>query len=821
MIAWNVAGGSSAVRRRRALSREDGRRIEGHNPVTGMPSDVPTQIAAAEARLAELDRERDALLHRLAHLRGSADAYSRSEMSPAEKVELFGSLFRGRPDVYALRWESARSGRAGYSPKCANEWDRTVCEKPKVRCADCSHQAFAPADAVAIGAHLRGRAVMGIYPLLADETCWLLAIDFDGGSWHSDVRAFRSAAVERGLTPAIERSRSGSGAHVWFFFTEPVAAAAARRLGTSLLSGAMARTPSLAMSSYDRLFPSQDTMPAGGFGNLIALPLQWSARQQDNSVFLDADLEPHDDQWAYLRSLPRITPAKLASLVEEADGLTDGARDSIAPWRPVPSLAKRLASSDMPERVAATLADRLYVDRTGMSPTLVDAVRRLAAFSNPVFGERQAMRLSTALTPRVIACFEDLPQHIVLPRGCAQPLEDLFRDVGVRFELDDQRLEGAPVQVEFTGDLTPAQRDALKQLRRHDIGVLCAPPGSGKTVVAINVIAARARSTLVIVNRQPLVEQWHARLHEFLDVEPGAVGTITGRSAKPTGHIDIATVQTLARAKFDRSVLTRYGHVVVDECHHVPAASVERVLASCPARFVTGLTATPYRRDGHHPIITMQCGPVRHTMSGETRHRIALRVIRRGTAFDPGTLPENAGIQEVFSALAADCDRADLIVADVLSLLADGRAPIVLTERRAHLELLADRLRPAVPQLAVLHGDVTPRHRRAALEALAELPPSAPRLLLATGRFIGEGFDDPRLDTLVLAMPIAWKGTIIQYAGRLHRPYPGKHDALIYDYVDDRVPVLRRMFAKRAKAYQSIGYRLDDTEARHVTPAMV
>jgi len=320
-----------------------------------------------------------------------------------------------------------------------------------------------------------------------------------------------------------------------------------------------------------------------------------------------------------------------------------------------------------------------------------------------------------------------------------------------------------------------------------------------------SLIAARGRSTLVLVHRRQLVEQWTARLGEFLAAGPEVIGTIGGGRRKPTGLIDVATVQTLARAELDQATLDRYGHVVVDECHHVPAVSVERLLGSFPARYVTGLTATPYRRDGHQPIITMQCGPTRHTMCVKARDQLALRVIRRDTAFDPVVLPTDPGIQEIYSALAADERRAQLIAEDARTMLAEGRSPIVLTERREHLERLAECLRDQVPALVALHGDVTPRKRREALARVAE----GPRLVLATGRLIGEGFDDPRLDTLLLAMPIAWKGTVVQYAGRLHRPHPGKSEVRIYDYVDSEVPVLRRMFAKRAKAYRAMDYAID------------
>ncbi len=785
-------------------------------------------IEAAEAELAELLARRTVVMEQLAALRRQRSADSRdraggdpgpSDWPAARKVELFRSLFRGRDDVFATRWEKPAKHRSGYAPRCANEWEPGICEKPRVRCGACTHQAFVSPGERETLAHLQGRQVMGIYPLLADDTCWLLAIDLDGDSWPVDVRALRQAAAELGLAPAVERSRSGAGAHAWLFFASPVPAAQARALGELLLTRAMARSATLRMDSYDRLFPSQDRLPTGGFGNLIALPLQRAARERGNTVFLDDQLEPHGDQWAFLASVARIPPARLAEILASASdaggtlGVADATTEDLTPWRPARPLRARLSDSALPAAVSATLAQRLYVDCQALPAALVDALRRLAAFANPEFAERQAMRLSTGLTPRVIACSEDLGRHLALPRGCLADVTSLLEDLGVKLALTDERSLGSPVDAAFTGKLSDEQARAVAEMSAHDVGVLCAPPGAGKTVIAINLIASRGCSTLILVHRKPLAEQWRARLGEFLEVDTDAIGTVGGKHAKPSGVIDIATVQGLARASSTPPPLEQYGHVVLDECHHASAVSIERLLGSCPARYVTGLTATPYRRDGHQPIITMQCGPVRHILNeSPATGTLAMRVIRRDTSFDAACLPPDPGIQEVYAALAADERRLALVAADALALLAEGRAPIILTERREHLSRLVERLSPHVPQLVALHGDVTPRRRRDALTRLASLSSREPRLVLATGRFIGEGFDDPRLDTLLLAMPIAWKGTVVQYAGRLHRPHSEKADARIYDYVDASVPVLRRMFAKRSKAYRAMGYAIDDAE---------
>lgn len=358
----------------------------------------------------------------------------------------------------------------------------------------------------------------------------------------------------------MERSRSGAGAHVWLFFSEPVAASDARSLGTLLLTRAMARSPTLAMASYDRLFPSQDTLPTGGFGNVIALPLQRAARDRGNTVFLDERLDPHPDQWGFLASVPRIGGQQLRKLIADkrgtdALGVVDAAREERAPWRAAQPLNDRLATVELPRRVRATLADRLYVERDGVPPPLLDAVRRLAAFANPEFGERQAMRLSTALTPRLITCFGDLAHHVALPRGCAEPVTELLAALGVTFELVDERVLGSSLGAAFGGTLREEQALAVRELLEHEIGVLCAPPGAGKTVMGAHMIAARGRSTLVLVHRKQLVEQWVERLREFLDLGDCDIGTIGGGRRKPTGELDVATVQSLARLEIDPALL--------------------------------------------------------------------------------------------------------------------------------------------------------------------------------------------------------------------------------------------------------------------------
>jgi len=662
---------------------------------------------------------------------------------------------------------------------------------------------------------------VGVYPLLQDETCWFLAVDFDKRSWMDDVAVFIETCRDVGVPTAVERSRSGNGAHAWFLFSAPVAASIARKMGCYLITEAMARRHQLSMESYDRLFPSQDTMPRGGFGNLIALPLQYQARQQQNTLFLNDQFTPHADQWAYLAGVERIASLTAERIASDATrkGLVIGVRvadlgdaaEDRSPWsRPPSGYARRTEiPGPLPQSVNAVLAQRIFVEKKALPSALLNQIKRVAAFQNPEFFKKQSMRLSTALTPRVIACAEEFPDHVALPRGCLAPLDHLLREHGIALVVDDQRLLGEPLEVGFNGQLTPTQLQAARAVLGHDDGVFVAPPGIGKTVVGTYLVAQRARSTLILVHRQPLLDQWVAQLSLFLGIDSKAIGQIGGGKRKPNGHLDVAMLQSLVRGDAVKDIVATYGHVIVDECHHVPAVSFERVLSNVKAKYVTGLTATLQRRDGHHPIIEMELGPVRFTIDSKNqtaRGPFAHRLIVRETQFRVAGDARQTPIQDLYRALVADASRNQLIVNDVLNALEEGRSPLLLTERTDHLEYLEAQLRPAARNLVVLRGGMGAKQRREVAERIAAIPPDEERLVLATGRYIGEGFDDARLDTLFLTLPVSWKGTLVQYAGRLHRLHEGKREVRIFDYVDREVPMLARMFEKRLRGYRAIGY---------------
>jgi superfamily II DNA or RNA helicase len=740
-----------------------------------------------------------------------------SKSGPDEKVNLFRSLFRGREDVYAARWEG-RNGKTGYSPAYQKTWSNSFQKKP-----DEPKEYFPLTDQV-IHDHLTGKLTAGVYPLLTDETCWFLAADFDKTTWQDDVRAFLQTCADWNIPAALEQSRSGRGGHVWIFFEAPLPASLARKLGAAILTRTMERRHQLGLDSYDRFFPSQDTMPKGGFGNLIALPLQHLPRSHGNSVFLATDFNPHPDQWVFLSSIRRMSFAKIETLVRDAErtGEIIGVRSSVTdddsnedPWTLPPSRKRRdqPIPGPLPTSVNIIRSNLVYVEKEGLPSTMLNRLHRLAAFQNPEFYRAQAMRLSTFGKPRVIRCAEEFPRHIALPRGCLNEITAFFKSYNVAIQLDDQRFVGNPIEVKFHGQLRSEQQTAAQTMLAHDDGILCATTAFGKTVVAAWLIAARKVNTLVLVHRRQLLDQWRERLAAFLNLPIKSIGQIGGGRRRAGGIIDAAVIQSLNRKLVVDDLVANYGHVIVDECHHLSSVSFEQVLRQVKARYITGLTATPQRKDGHHPIIVMQCGPIRYRVDAKAQalaRPFKHLVIPRPTNFRMPPTTEKPEMHELYAALAGNKARNDLICVDLLRVVKGGRSPILLTERTSQIDEFAGRLNSLVKHVVVLKGGMGAKQRRAIAEQLAAIPNDQERVLLATGRYTGEGFDDARLDTLFLAMPISWRGTLQQYVGRLHRRYDSKREVIVYDYVDGCVPVLSAMYSKRVRGYEAVGYQIKD-----------
>jgi superfamily II DNA or RNA helicase/very-short-patch-repair endonuclease len=748
---------------------------------------------------------------------------------PEDKIRLFRSLFRGREDVYPRRFESRRTGKAGYSPACANEWIKNVCEKPKVKCSNCRFQHFLPITDDVIRFHLSGHDdhgwdfTMGIYPMLLDETCFFVAADFDKATWLDDGKAFLETCRSLEIPAVLERSRSGNGGHIWFFFEEAVPAVLARKLGSYILTETMERRPDLGLDSYDRLFPNQDTLPKGGFGSLIALPLQNKPRKLGNSVFLHDTATPFCDQWSFLSGIRRISRDEIEGIVRkaEAKGQVVGVRcypvdeeEEDTLWTSSASPSLKAIAGPLPQNLELILSNEIYIAKEHLPPALRNRLVRLAAFQNPEFYRAQAMRLPTYDMPRVVGCARDYPRHLGLPRGCQADLLQTLSDLTIPCSTRDERCQGDPLSVSFHGELRPEQRVAAEAMLAHETGVLSATPAFGKTVIAAWIIAQRAVNTLVLVHRRQLQEQWIEALSRFLKLPAKAIGRIGGGHKVQTGLIDVATIQSLVKKGSVDETIARYGHLVVDECHHLSAYNFEQVARSAKARFVTGLSATVTRKDGHHPIIFMQCGPVRHRV--DAKAQAASRpfdhlVLVRPTGFRSLRVP-NADLRVQYSELMDELTSADVrtrqICRDVVRAMQDGRSPLVLTERNDHLDLLAARLSPDVQHVVVLRGGMGSKEVAKTRARLAAIPDSEWRILLATGRYAGEGFDDCRLDTLFLTLPVSWRGTIAQYVGRLHRLHNGKREVRVYDYADLDVPMLARMFDRRCKGYEAVGYTI-------------
>lgn len=738
-----------------------------------------------------------------------------------DKLALYKSYFRGRDDVYPIRW-SNKQGKSGYSPVCANEWN-SVCEKPRVRCSVCKHQNFMPLTNEVLSAHLDARQdrTIGIYPMLPDETCWFLAMDFDKHDWKQDVAAVMQLCTSHEIPALLERSRSGNGGHIWIFFSHNIEAAIARRFGMTLLSLTLNKRYQIGMESYDRLFPNQDTLPKGGFGNLIALPLQGGPRKQGNSSFIDEQFEPYADQWSVLSGIGKMNEDEVKQFIYKHgerglfnnENITEGSdheADGLTLLQENRAQIEEVLMEPLPAEIQFLHSNRHYIPKSGLPSSAIHALIKIASFSNPDFYKAQAMRLSTYGKPRVISCTEDMGNYVVLPRGCLQDVLSFFEHNQVKASLEDQRSSGTSIEAEFTGTLTTLQDTAARAILNRDIGVLSAATAFGKTVVAASIIASRKTNTLILVHRRELMEQWQERLQTFLEVPKQAIGMIGGGKNKRTGIIDIAVIQSLNYKGDVKPFVSEYGQVIVDECHHVSAYSFEQVLREVQARYVFGLTATPKRQDGQEAIVRFQLGPVLLKVDAKilsSSRGFSLRVVPRYTHFQIKPGEQASGIQDIYQQLVDNEERNTLIFDDLLTCLDEGRSPLLLVERTAHAEYFAERLQAFAKNVIVLRGRMGKKQREALRAQIASIPDDQERVVIATGKLIGEGFDDARLDTLFLVHPISWSGTLQQYAGRLHRSHVNKEEVKIYDYIDLQVPMLMAMFKKRVKGYRKMGYK--------------
>ena len=768
--------------------------------------------------------------------------------SYADKIALFRARFACRRDVWSRRWTSAKSGRSGWSTACGNEWRPGFCRKPARGCSACRCRAWLPLTDEIVRWHLLGAAPSGKpfaiagHPLLRGDDCRFACIRARGANAPETLRAIQCAANGFGAPATPSSSLSGDGFVLWWFFARPVPAGLGRALVSACLTAARRAGADVPFSAWDGMLPERATVPASGPGEPVPLPLQGEARRLGRGVFLDpATLLPERDQWIALSDAPALAPETVERMVETAQdriypvgaadrdkcvlpahpaGIRAAERDARNGPCGVQSAARPTNGADRgargaAKRVCAVLSDRIRIALAELPPGAAAGLEETAAFLSPAFDDAERMRRPVARIPRIEshARFED--GCVSLPRGALGCARGVLRRFGAELRVKDERENGEETALRFRGELRPQQRIAAEAMARHDCGVLEAGTAFGKTAVAAWMVAARGRSTLVLVNRRTLQRQWAARLADFLGIGEREIGRIGGGSGRATGRLDVALLQTLARRPAGELKAMGYGFVVVDECHALPAATFERVADSLRARFFLGLSATPVRRDGRQAALALQCGPVRHSVGAAALARtepFAHVATVRPTDFSPppGTAAKSPGapaFSALCTALALDAGRNAAIVEDAMACVSEGRSPVVLTDRRSHVRLVADALRGrGARNVFELVGGLGAKALGAATAAIAAVPPEEGRIVVATGSLLGEGFDDARLDTLLLATPLSWRGRLAQYAGRLHRRCEGKKEVRIYDYADLAVPALARMFDRRVETYAAIGY---------------
>ncbi|WP_394216434.1 DEAD/DEAH box helicase family protein [Brachybacterium vulturis] len=724
------------------------------------------------------------------------------------KLALYADLFRARTDVHAVRWQNARTGAAGWMPAVAGGWRKGMDRRTATPM---------PLSSTVLSQHLRSdeRSFIGLYPLHKDNSCWFLAADLDGSTAVVDALAVVRAARVNGIAAGLELSQSGRGAHVWIFFSDAVPAATARSMGTFLLHEAMSMRGSMDLRSYDRLFPNQDVLPSGGFGNLIAAPLEGRKRKDGLTVFLDVStLEPYPDQWAYLSTLARVSPGEVAALARAAERTVISGTTV-----PVKRSSVTAIHPPLPPVVRAELASSLTMDLAELPPATVSALEHSASLANPKFYEMQRLRKSTWDIPRFVLGYDrTVDDRLVLPRALRHAVGSIVDQEGSRLEVQDGRNTGTEIEVSFRGDLHPAQRTAVSAMLAHEDGVLLAPPGAGKTVIAAAIIAERGLSTLVLVDRKALAEQWRERIDTFLGITPGQIG---GGRRTLSGVVDIAMMPSLARRDDVADLTSGYGQVIVDECHHLAAAAYDHSVKHIAARYWLGLTATLTRRDGLQALVGWHLGPVRHTFETpppgsipEPGHQVG---VSKRTLYIHETefaaeidLDEPGAFADLQREVAVDAQRNQQISRDIATELATGRNCLVLTRRIAQLEELRRLLENDGQSPLLLHGGMSATDRRATIGKLAETEAKDGVLVLGTTSFIGEGFDAPALDTLFLAAPISFDGLLVQCAGRVIRSSRGTEKAIVHDYHDVRTRVLAASLERRMPGYRRLGFTTDD-----------
>ena len=772
-----------------------------------------------------------------------------------ELVQFYYSMFKGRRDVYSLRSgkPNAKTGKHGYYTQCDNFWKAGLCGKKdgkNTKCQSCPNQKYKPLTGDVIYAHLTGvkedcSDVVGLYPVWPDETCNYLVFDFDNHDdssdsvkWQEEANALRAICEINNVPCLVERSRSGKGAHVWMFFEKAINIKKARLFGAALLDKGAESVNQQSFDTYDRMIPAQDKLPEGGLGNLVALPLQGRAVKNGNSVFVDEKWQPYHDQWSVLKNTGKLSKTfideKLSSwgnkysISSNTDNEIPG-QISIdeTPWEN----SIKFERSDTKGTVRIVLADKAYVDKTDIKPRLQNKIRRLAAYNNPEYFRNQGMGISTFGIPRIVYSGEDTEQFIAIPRGCLNKLCKNLKSSNIDYSVEDKRNTGKEINVSFAGELYPEQQDAVNSLTGHDFGVLAAATGFGKTVVGSYLISERKVNTLILVHNNEIMQNWINDLERFLEIKEdypqymtktgrvktrkSLIGRLTGAHNSMTGIIDVAMVTSLGSGDSIKPFVKDYGMVIMDECHHGAAESIEAVLSKVNAKYVYGLTATVKREDGKDKTVLMQFGPVRFRFTAKDKIRLQGMEHILEPRFTPIiSTKEKLTLNEAYEIVVNSDFRNSLIASDIEACIKQGHTPLVLSKRKAQIDVLFEKVKDKADHVLVLTGGKKQSERKELRERLGSISESESLIVLATGQYIGEGFNCSRLDMLFLAMPIAWDGNVEQYTGRLNRSHDGKNRVTVIDYVDHHIEMFANMYNKRLRTYKRIGYELSQDVER-------
>ena len=722
------------------------------------------------------------------------------------------NYFKGRNDVYPyLSIDKNNPNIKYYIPACTNEWKNGVCNKTMgKKCKTCQYRENKPISKETIYKHMYGNYPIGIYPLLENDTCFFLSLDFDDKDSKkdikSDVLAFASVCDKYEVPIAIERSRSGNGIHIWMFFDTNIKAITARKLGSLLLSKTM-EISNISISSFDRMFPNQDTLPKGGFGNLIALPFQNEPSKYGNTLFIDRNFILIKNQMQYLSSIHKLTEIEVFEKIKQLSNETIDISHEIIDMQNEVKL-KSKNNIDYPKSIEVILKDMVYIDKANLDGVVKNSFRRLATFANPEFYKKQKLRMSVYNVPMVIDCSKEDEKYLKLPRGTYNYLESLCNVNNIEIISKDERFVGNKIEVKFNGSLREEQQIAIDHMLKYDNGILCAPTGFGKTVIGCKLIAERKVNTLILVNKIQLLNQWKDRIKEFLDVKE--VGEISSKKKNITNVIDVVSVKSLWNNGNVLDIAKNYGMIIIDECHHTAAYTFEQAINTGNAKYVYGISATPERENGHTPIIKMQCGDIRYKVDSLTFNKklnIPMKVIAKKSRLNfTNQNIDNYELNEINDLIAKDIIRSENIIKDIKKEYDNGKNILVLTERLELMNYIYDKLSKYTNNIFKYYGGIGKKVLKSYMELNNQINENEDnKIIVATGSYIGEGFDDSKLDVLFLTMPISGQTRVTQYAGRLHRQDSNKKEILIYDYIDDNFSKTRNMFLKRKKNIREIG----------------